>query len=83
MAPKIRMQILASLYAFKIVKNIIANFLYVFSWQFMKSSISWDMFGKILLFSFYIVLEIRQVLPSTVSFRWFTALLTSQLMLHS
>ncbi len=47
MAAKIRMQILALLYAFKLVKNIIANFLYAFSWQLMKSSISWDMFGKI------------------------------------
>ncbi len=41
------MQILVSLNPFKLVKNIIANFLYAFSWQFMKSSISWDMFGKI------------------------------------
>ncbi len=32
---------------------------------------SWDMFGKLLVFRFYIndVLEIRQVLPSTVSIR--------------
>ncbi len=64
------MQILASLYAFKIVKNIIPNCLYSFSWQFMKSSISWDMIGNILVFCFYVndVLDIRQVLPSTVSF---------------
>ncbi len=52
MAPTIRMQLLAPLYAFKLVKDIIANFLYAFSWQFMKSSISWDMFGKILVFGF-------------------------------
>ncbi len=65
------MQILASLYAFKLVINIIANFRYAFSWQFMKSSISWDMFGKILVFSF----EINDVLPSIVSLRWFTMLL--------
>ncbi len=52
MAPKIRMQILGSLCAFKLVKNIIANFLYVFSWQFIKYSMSWDMFGKILVFCF-------------------------------
>ncbi len=32
------MQILALLYSFKIVKHIIANFLYAFAWQFMKSS---------------------------------------------
>ncbi len=51
-APQIRMQILASLYAFKIIKNIVANFLYAIAWQFMKSSISWDMFGKILVFLF-------------------------------
>ncbi len=37
-----------SLYVFKRVKNIIANFPYAFSCQFMKSSISSDMFGKIL-----------------------------------
>ncbi len=30
-APKVRMQILGSFYAFKLVKNIIANFLYAFS----------------------------------------------------
>ncbi len=41
------MQILVSSYAFKLVKNI-ASFLYAFSQQFMKSSMSWDMFGKIL-----------------------------------
>ncbi len=46
--PKILMQIVGSLYVFKIVLKIISNFLYVFSWQFMKSSMSWDMFGKIL-----------------------------------
>ncbi len=35
------------------------------------------MFSQILVFSFKIndVLEIRQVLPSIVSFRWFTVLL--------
>ncbi len=38
--PKIKMQILGSSYAFKLVKNIIANFLYAFSWQFVKSSMS-------------------------------------------
>ncbi len=42
------MQILGSSLAFKLVKNIIANFIYAFSQQFMKSSMSWDMFGKIL-----------------------------------
>ncbi len=52
MAPKITMQILALFNAFKLVKNIIANFLYAFSWQFMKSNISWDTFGKILVFCF-------------------------------
>ncbi len=52
MAPKIRMQILGLLYAFKLAKNIIANFLYGFSQQFMKSSMSWEMFGKILVFCF-------------------------------
>ncbi len=46
------MQILGSLYAFKLVKNIIANFLYALSWQFMKCMMSWDMFGKILVFCF-------------------------------
>ncbi len=46
------MQIVAPLYAFKILKNIIANFVYAFSWQFMKSSISWYMFVKILDFCF-------------------------------
>ncbi len=46
------MQISASLNAFKLVKNIIANFLYAFSWQFMKSSLSWNVFGKILDFCF-------------------------------
>ncbi len=78
MAPKIRMQIFTSLYASKLVKNIIANFVCAFSWLFMKSSISWDIFGKILVFCFKIndVLEIRQVLSSTVSFRWFTVPLT-------
>ncbi len=30
------MQILTSLNAFKLVKNIISNFLYSFSWQFIK-----------------------------------------------
>ncbi len=38
-------QMLGSSYAFKLVKNI-ANLLYAFSWQFMKFSMSWDMFGK-------------------------------------
>ncbi len=42
--------ILASLYAFKIVKIIIANFLHASLLQFMKSSIISDMFGKILVF---------------------------------
>ncbi len=51
-APKIRMQILWSSYGFKLVKNIIANFFYAFSQQFMKSSMSLDMFGKILVFCF-------------------------------
>ncbi len=41
------MQILESFYAFKLVKNIIANLLYAFSWHFMKPMISLDMFGKI------------------------------------
>ncbi len=38
----------------------------------MKSSISWDIIGKVLVFSFLIndILEIRQVLPFTVSFRF-------------
>ncbi len=39
MAPKIRIQILGSLYAF-------AKFLYAFSLQFMKYSMIWNMFGK-------------------------------------
>ncbi len=34
---------LASLYAFKIVKNSIAKFFYAFSRQFMKSHISLNM----------------------------------------
>ncbi len=46
------MYILGSLYAFKLVKNIIVNFIYAFSQQFMKSSMSWNMFDKILVFSF-------------------------------
>ncbi len=51
MALKIKMQILVSRYAFKLVKNIISNF-YEFAWQFMKSNMSWDMFVKILVFCF-------------------------------
>ncbi len=51
-APKIRMQLLESVYAFKLVINIITNFLYTFSRQFMKSSISWNMFCTILVFCF-------------------------------
>ncbi len=47
------MHILGLSYAFKLVKNIIANFLYAFSRQCMKSSMSWDMFGKIKRFLFF------------------------------
>ncbi len=46
-APTIRKQILGSSYAFKLVKKIFTNILYAFLQQFMKSSMSWDMFGKI------------------------------------
>ncbi len=67
------MHILGSLFVFKLAKNIIANFLYAFSQQFMKSIMScWNMFGKILVFCFLSndVLKIRQLLlPSTVLFR--------------
>ncbi len=50
--PKNRVQTLGSSYAYKLVTNIFANFLYAFSQQFMKSSMSWDMFGKIFVFLF-------------------------------
>ncbi len=41
--------------AFKLVKNIIVNFLYAFSWQYMKSSMIWDMVGKTLSFCFLLM----------------------------
>ncbi len=47
-----RMQIVGSPYAFKLVKNIIANFLYAFLQQFMKSSMCWDKFCKNISFLF-------------------------------
>ncbi len=49
---KIRMQILVSLYAFKLVKNIISNFIYAFSRQFMKFSMSWRYVLQNVSFSF-------------------------------
>ncbi len=50
----------------------------------MRSSMSWDIFGKILIYCFYIndVLEIWQVLPSTVSLRWITHVLGARKCSH-
>ncbi len=50
------MQILGSSHAFKLIKNIIVNFLYAFLQQFIKFSMSWDMFGKILVFVFKLMM---------------------------
>ncbi len=41
MAPKIRMQILGSSYAFKLVKNIIGNFLNI-RWFLKSKFIDWQ-----------------------------------------
>ncbi len=45
-APKIRVQVVGSSFAYKLVKNIIAKFLKDFSRQFRKSSISWICLAK-------------------------------------